>query len=157
MKKFFIIVVLAIISTNVFSTEVMVNDTTALTFNKVYEDVKEGIQGLAVALKEPAEHVYKIIVKQQLIHSIGFATVLLLSVVGFILLYKSIKFINQPAPQNSNYSRVDLDEGWIILPIAIGLTSIVFFIIGMLSFDTILTGIINPEYGAITDIMNFIK
>ena len=152
MKKFFIIVVLAIISTNVFSTEVAVNDTTALTFNKVYEDVKEGIQGLAVALKAPAEHVYKVVVRQQTINSISYllaCLILILPIFTFNWWRSAIK---------SAIEKDDDETGWVmgllllcILPALVGGIGLA------VTTSDIITGFINPEYGAIRDVMNFIK
>lgn len=54
------------ISTVVNNVDSIVSaQTESLTFAKVYDDVKAGISGLAVALKAPAEHVYEVLVKQQ--------------------------------------------------------------------------------------------
>ena len=152
MKKFFIIVVLAIISTNVFSTEVAVNDTTALTFNKVYEDVKEGIQGLAVALKAPAEHVYKVVVRQQTINSISYllaCLILILPIFTFNWWNSAIK---------SAIEKGDDETGWLmgIILLCI-LPALVGGIVLAVAMPDIITGFINPEYGAIRDVMNFIK
>lgn len=73
-KAFFIIIVISLmtVTVNAGNTATDSNakaDSTSITFTKVYNDVKEGINGLAIALKEPAEHVYKIFVKQQLIEN----------------------------------------------------------------------------------------
>lgn len=39
-------------------------DTSKLSAKMVYDDAKEGIKGLAKALKAPAEHVYSVLIKQ---------------------------------------------------------------------------------------------
>lgn len=148
MKKFFIIVVLAIISTSVFSTEVVVNDTTILTFNKVYEDVKEGIKGLALALKEPAEHVYEIVLRQQTINSISYLLVWLILITPIFTFNWWKKAINES----------DDETGWVVGHIFLCILPVVVGFIGLLvTIPDIITGFINPEYDAIKDIMNFIK
>ena len=138
------------------TTETAVPDTTAVTFTQVYNDVKEGITGLATALKEPAEHVYQVLIKQQIVKAwMG----VMVAVFMFLLIFICIKFA---------FNIEDWDNGTVFegkspaslgLFIVFGFTSLVFltaFFAGD-SFNNILQGFANPEYGAIKDIMSFIK
>ena len=156
MKKFFIIVVLAIISTSSFSTEVVVNDTTALTFNKVYEDVKEGIQGLAVALKAPAEHVYSILIKQQYVKAVVGLFIIVLTLMFILLTFKY-------AANIKDWNDGEAYEGKPSYSLAVFVACAIFsffFLIGTFAggfYIDVFQGFINPEYGAIKDIISFIK
>ena len=155
-KTFFIIIAISliaitvnatIIDTTSTSTVVKADSTTALTFNKVYENVKEGIQGLASALKAPAEHVYEVLIKQQLVNS-WFGTILI--IVLLVLLFISIQYLKDC---NNNEDIKDLTGPILLVIIASVVTFVVFIVVG----PDILTGFFNPEYGAIKDIINFIK
>ena len=148
MKKLFFILFMFVSFAVNAESNVVSNDSTALTLNKVYEDVKEGIQGLAVALKAPAEHVYKIIVKQQVVNSVSYLITWLILLLPLI----TIKWwlINLEEASDS--------IGWFIGFIFIVIVPAIIGIIGLaVTSSEIITGFVNPEYGAIKDIMSFIK
>jgi len=167
MKKLFLILS-AVFCTLIVSANdtIPIPDTSAVTFSKVYNDVKEGIAGLATSLKAPAEHVYEILVKQQVVNattSLIFCVFMLL--LGCILFYTGYRiYVNY----NENYNRIndykfghrryDMDEGyWTIFLIVGG----IIFAVGLIGLTveskSIITGFFNPEYGAIKDIISFIK
>ena len=157
MKKLFLILSVVFCSLIVSANDIVpIPDTSAITFSKVYNDVKEGIAGLATALKAPAEHVYEILVRQQIIYSLIHLIVLLIGLIGLILTWKYILWINTPKADDKN-SRVYYDENWAFFPAILGIISIIMFGIGLINIDVIFTGFLNPEYGAIKDIINFIK
>ncbi len=126
-------------------------DTSSVT-NKIYNDVKSGIVGLASGLKVGAEHVYMVLVKQQVVNSIIYCVFFLL---GLILI---ANFIN----------RYKSDEKWVTAsredPSFLGvirgaqvIVGSVLFIVGLFNIDIMITGVVNPEYGAIKEILTFIK
>lgn len=158
MKKIIVLVVFAVFTISGFAKEIEASlpDTTAVTFTQVYKDVKEGITSLALALKVPAEHVYQVLIKQQIVKAwMG----ILVAVFMFLLIFICIKFA---------FNIEDWDNGTVFegkspaslgLFIAFAFISLVFlttFFAGD-SFSNILQGFVNPEYGAIKDIMSFIK
>jgi len=129
-------------------------DSLNLTFKEVYSDIKEGLQGLGAALKVGSEHVYEVLIRQQYVYAISYSFLPLLFII-FILWFKS------------NYSKAkwysgyrDTEDDWnkyATLTIVTGIMSLVFLIASIHNFHAIVTGFINPEYGAIKEIINFIK
>ena len=141
-----IIVLLIAIS---FGLHSMAQDTLphkdSLTMLKVYGDIKAGVIGMAKALKAPVEHVYAIIVRQQLVNSITLIVVLLAGL-GFLLFtYKKISTVDE------------LSEGQILITVVTGTAGFIMMLIGLFCIDDIITGFVNPEYGALKDIINFVK
>jgi len=51
---------------------------TSSNFKMLYQDVKEGLSGLATGLKVGVEHVYIVLVKQQIVNSITWVIIYLL-------------------------------------------------------------------------------
>lgn len=146
----------ATVDTSSVTTELTIPDSTKLTAKEVYEDIKAGITGLATALKTPAEHVYAILCKQQIVKAVIGIFMFLIPLIFIICSLRYGSFV------------VDWDE-WIIKdgrsqfsPVIfftcgiIGIIFMIIFFIGGYHLD-ILQGFINPEYGAIKDIANFIK
>lgn len=121
-------------------------DTSKLTAKHVYDDVKGAISGLADALKVGAEHVYVVLIRQQIVDSILW---LLVGILGFIFLAMVPKWSK----------KADWEDGNIYCGFAIGggIFGAIMIICFIFSLDTIVTGFINPEYGAIEDIFSFIK
>jgi hypothetical protein len=127
-------------------------DSSKLTALKIYEDVKAGVSGLAKSLKVPAEHVYTVLVRQQIVHSCVW--LILLIIAGLMLLFFS------KGSRNKEERWINDDggpEAIIFLRIFQILCGIILFVASVVNIDTIFTGFINPEYGAIKDIISFIR
>jgi TRAP-type C4-dicarboxylate transport system permease small subunit len=130
------------------------NDPTEVTFSQVYNDVKGALSGVSDALKVGAEHVYEILVRQQLINSITHLIVILIlslsSYLGLKYVYKNMYTIDELGNKEFN-------EG--VIPVAIICAFLFVFAIinACIHTETILTGFLNPEYGAIMEIKSFIK
>lgn len=127
-------------------------DSSKLTVSKVYNDVKAGISGLASALKVRAEHVYEVMVRQQVVESITNITKYLIFGiiiwVCFRLVFKHLK----KDPHN------DLEDAEAGVPFFIGIIFLIIWVIIFIStINETVTGFVNPEYGAIKAIINFIK
>jgi hypothetical protein len=148
MKKLFVIIMLVIVATIYSNATEVVTDSTQVTFSKVYNDVKEGLSGLATALKAPAEHVYTILVKQQLVNSVSLLIICLLLISPSF----TCKFWLKQC-KNDPYN-VGWEFGLVIIGVIIPLIGIIILAAGM---PEIIMGLFNPEYGAIKDIMNFIR
>lgn len=142
-------------------------DSSQVTFSKVYSDVKGGIQGLAASLKVGAEHVYGILVKQQVVISVVYLVMLGISILLFVFSIRRCKKIGWSA--ESYYESHWRDRGGFaawksdqfgfinVIVIVSTIVSCILFSVGMYHLDTIVMGIINPEYGAIQDIVSFVK
>ena len=128
--------------------EVSVPDTTAVTFTQFYNDVKEGITSLSIALKVPAEHVYDVLVKQQLVNSIVYSLFFLGTIILTFVFINLYKIGNEEEWENTSVLV------WFII---ISVFLLIFIIAFMANLSNIIQGFINPEYGAIKDIMSFIK
>jgi hypothetical protein len=156
MKKIIMLVVFAAFTISGFAKEVEVSlpDTTKVTFTQVYNDVKDGITGLATALKEPAEHIYKLMVKQQFVNSITYCMFPLLSIVFIIV---SVPFLKKSKWGYSWVIEEKRFNRYAALSIITISLSIVLLIISFALTDDIITGFMNPEYGAIKEIITFVK
>lgn len=164
MKKLLIMALLSLISTLSYSNNTndtlppkipetalkAVSDSSTLSFKEVYSDVKEGLKGLSGALKVGTEHVYEVLVKQQYINSISNLLLIIILIVAWIPFFKIFLYGKDP-------KRGDWEEMLIPYTIFVGGTLMCLTIYQFLKIHTIITGFINPEYGAIQDIMNFIK
>ncbi len=134
-----------------------------LTKEKIYSDVKDAIGQIGAALKVGAEHVYEILVKQQIANSIinivVYITFAILIIIGYNVSKNTYK--GHLALCNKEYN-TDLDrtpKG--ILAVILSILTIVLCIGEVVIFvNTIsetVTGFINPEYGAIKEIISIIK
>lgn len=131
-------------------------DTSKLTAKYVYEDMKagfqnatEGIVELASKLEGPAKRTYGIYVQQQKIKGITHG------VVAIFLVLLGILFVMP------NYGRADWNGAGnkYVFPAVVGIILCAAAFIVMLTFfaGSGLAKVINPEYYAIQDILDFIK
>lgn len=118
-------------------------DTAKLTLGKVYSDVKAGINGLAQSLKVPATHVYGVMVKQQTVSAI---TWLIVDIFLFLvaLFFAIVWGIDKSEDKNE----------WWGVPVVF---FCIFLIFIFFNLSDIIGGLINPEYGAIKEIISFVK
>jgi putative Mn2+ efflux pump MntP len=163
MKKL-LFIVLSVISINCFSQDTakisILPDSTKITFGKVYSDVKAGLSGLSSALKVGAGHVYEILVRQQIVNSI---TNILLYILGvFIIVYFAKNFqkaYKRTQDKQDDWYKDELEDHFSLIGNLI-ISLMLFLIVGIsicASITDTITGFINPEYGAIKEIINFVK
>lgn len=172
MKKSTILLFFSIfITTTIFSQEIVdakkteISNNVVDVVNTVFDKTTEAITQLASALKVPTDHVYTILIKQQLVQSLSS---LLVSIFVILLGLLIVKFTYRDwdnknkqwramNDRSDDYNHWDLDDGGWIYLVPLGfLISLVGIIVLCASFNNIITGFINPEYGAIKDIMNFL-
>ncbi len=161
MKKLFLILfgVIMTLQLNAFSVDSTITKTkeavktgitdidTSSNFHAIYNDMKDGIVAMAKALKVGAEHVYYVLVKQQIVYSIVWTIVLLSSLFILMNALKAVK-------NNEIQENITLLGVIRVIQFMIGG---IFFIVGIYHIDTIVTGFINPEYGAIQEIIKMVK
>lgn len=134
------------------STLKAIKDTSEVTFSKVYNDVKTGINAVASALKVGAEHVYEVLVKQQVVNAIVWILIGVLPLLLLLVFGKSVwKWASIQEKEHDA-------EGFA------GFCAFLFYcftiipsIILMFHIDIVVTGFVNPEYGALQEIMSWIK
>jgi hypothetical protein len=126
-----------------------------VTFSTVYNDVKAGLAGLASSLKVGVEHVYKVLVRQQYVKAITYSLLSLIGLIGIMYAINTgIKTASLDKDDRKNNNLIGF--GW-LRTVVIGVMSIVLFICGAIYLDQIVTGFVNPEYGAIKEIIDFVK
>jgi hypothetical protein len=122
-------------------------DTSGL-YRQIYTDVKSGLSGLADGLKVGVEHVYAVLVKQQVVKSITNIIVL------FTFVFLAFLFANKVYPWATENEKSS--DGFSLVIYGFGIFLIL--IPAMIEIGTLektVTGFINPEYGAIMQIMEW--
>jgi len=160
------------VSNVVDSTSAALNsvDTSSVT-KQIYSDFKSALGAIGSALKVGVEHVYMILVKQQVVKSIvnvGLWAFLLIIVIVLFTKANKLYFVHLAQcgykPDGSGQSRRNID----MEDTSLGVASVVLFILGIVflvssvificnSYTETITGFVNPEYGAIHEIMDHIK
>jgi len=120
---------------------------TSRVSKEMYHDFRNGVIAMAEALKTGVEHVYKILVIQQYVHSIVYILIVLILVIVPLTYFKRMRLWASTSTTNENGAWI----AWVlcsILPLVAG------FILFVSTATTIVTGFVNPEYGAMKDIVN---
>lgn len=146
MKKFFAMFLLMFTITVAQANDSTAVVTTELTKETVYNDVKDVIKSLAENLKVGTEHVYGILVKQQLVRSITWLIIITFMTLGSIWGYKAANKLHDKD-----------EEAAVPAFIFWGVGTAVCLVVAIIHLDVVVTGIINPEYGAITKIVSMIR
>jgi len=127
-------------------------DSAKLTAYMVYSDIKSKIEGLGAGLKIGAEHIYSVFVRQQLVNSIVYCSFAIVSFLTLSSFFRGAKRKDEPWSDESGG------------PTSVGIFRVIQMIIGIIMFILVLifsrdiiTGFVNPEYGAIKEIIGFIK
>lgn len=124
---------------------------TSSTFKAMYSDFKQGIVALASSLKVGAEHVYGVLVRQQVVYAIVY---LVLSIIGFILI---LNWIKKYKDDKEEWVGNEEPTGLGVIRIIQIVVAFIMIFIGIVNIDLIMTGFINPEYGAIQDVIEMVK
>lgn len=138
----------------------VIPDSASLTFKEVYSDIKSGIGALASALEVGAEHVYTILVRQQIAVSIYYSSMLF---IGMVLIVMGCNSISKSAwgdpthytddEKDSKYYKGYAFNRYAIFSILFNFIGIIILFIGLINIDLIVNGFVNPEYGAIKEIL----
>jgi len=153
-------------ATSTVTTTLNTVDTSSLG-KEIYDDFKAGIEGLASALKVGATHVYEVLVKQQFVYSIIYLITYLLFLITIIALYRITKSTYRAhrilcGYKDSEAGSPDIaDSAKGILSVILTVVAIIMFIMLIVvienTIESVVTGFVNPEYGAMKDIINFTK
>ena len=122
---------------------------TSSNFKMVYTDIKDGITALALGLRVGAEHVYMVLVKQQIVYAIVYL------LVGLFALFLIVNWINGYKDKQKWYDD-DITGLGIIKTIQIVIGGIML-VVFLFHIDSIVMGFVNPEYGAIQEIIDIVK
>lgn len=138
------------LKTNAINTAKAI-DTSSVS-KQLYTDLKSGLVGIAGALKVGAEHVYEVLVRQQVVNSILY---LLCGVLAFIFI---INFISKNKSDEKWFNNdIDFITKLGFIRIIQSIISFILLLVFLFHLDNIVTGFINPEFGALEQIMNWVK
>lgn len=165
MKRLLMIIMLALTMSNAsaLSVDTVVHNAkanvdtvisivdTSSTFKQFYSDLKSGILAIASALKINSEHVYGILVRQQVVSTITWLVTLFIGIVLVFIFVKAAKNKDEEWEINGDPTLLG------VMRVIMGVIGLIAIIAGLINTSTIISGLINPEYGAIQDIMHFIK
>jgi len=144
MKKLFSLLLFCGIICAYTNTYAAKMDTTQITSAQMYQDIETAINTLATELKVTADHVYGVLIRQQTINAIHIIIIdALLLIFSIICIIVCIKNVN-----------TDLTE---VMIATTAISSIITIIVMAGTLPSMLTGFVNPEYGAIQDIMRMIR
>ena len=126
-------------------------DSAKATFHQVYQDVKEGLTGLAEGLKVGVQEVWRILVLKQfaiaVLNSLIFIGSIILTIVFLVGMKKLYILCNSEG-----------DHPGFIMPCILGsMGCLTLFIFSLFGLEQAVLGFIVPEYGAIQEIMSFVK
>jgi len=125
------------------TTEAVNQSTKEVNATVIY--FTEKLEELAKSLKVPAEHVYQVLVKQQTVKAYSvLVSIIVLLIVLFLVINR---FIKVGAFEEEGFWNVG---GFVIILI----TSILLTIATLWFIFNGFTGILNPEYGALKEIMD---
>lgn len=147
---------------NVISNQdvVSIPDTGKVTMSVVYKDIKSAIVGLADGLKVGTEKVFVILVKQQVVIAITDLILILTFISLTTICFRSfLKYKNYCYDKKHEWYKNRYDDHFeiifsIILAIIFFVISIVFIITDI---NNIITGFVNPEFGAIDRILEIVS
>jgi uncharacterized membrane protein YidH (DUF202 family) len=160
MKKLFFLLSLMICITAYpaqDSAKYVTNSNVEKLADKYIDKISTSLAALAQGLKQPAEHVYKVLVRQQVVQSISFLVFPILAIICVCLI---IKYGAKSKWQEFSSYKNNEADAWnkaatitLISSILLG----VFILITCLLFNIIIQGFFNPEYGAIQSIISVFK
>jgi hypothetical protein len=125
---------------------------TSSNFKHIYTDIKTGITALAQGLKVGVEHVYMVLVKQQIVNSVVYLFMFILAIVSIIICYKQWGKI-EVVENGSEVKEVRPLVG----TITFGALGFILSLVFLFNIDTMIMGFVNPEYGAIQQIISVVK
>lgn len=152
-----------VVSTLIDSTKQMVTEfkdstvktikeiDTSSTFRLMYTDFKQGVIALGSVLKVGAEHVYGVLVRQQIVYGIIY---LLFLICGVLLTYNWIKKYKD---KNEDWTNGQDPTGLGIVRTIQIIIAFIFIFIGTFNIDKTITGFVNPEYGAIEEVIKMVE
>lgn len=149
----FIIAMVITFTVNAQKKDSTKQDSTKVTASQVYKDVKNVLGELGKALKVGSEHVYEVLVKQQIVNSIVW---LILGVMATVLLF--LGYFQIKAVKWDKYSDGPVENTTINLLFGIGelIVGVIMTMFFVFHIDVIVMGFTNPEYGALKDILSLI-
>ena len=111
---------------------------------QIYQDVKSALQQLADALGVASEHLWAILVKQQLVEAIAHSLFIPATIITGYFFFIAIKKVNQ-------------DDNYIPVVVLSGILFIACLFVFIATLSQVFMGFLNPEYGAFQEIKEILK
>lgn len=111
--------------------------------------VESALTEVAKGLKVGAESVWKILVKQQLVWSFCY----LIGIIVTILSWVNFYYRFNKGQENAKTNQGDWKEADGVLVIVLFIISVALSILSIMNIEAMMTGFINPEFGAIRNIV----
>lgn len=134
-------------------------DTAKVTASKVYNDVKGALSSLGSLLKTGSEHVYGVLVRQSVVDSVAWIVIDIVLIIATILVIKNTFRLLSNFKNGGKWQHDEWDEHgssifFCVLSLALFVATTVCIIA---SANTIITGFVNPEFGALKTIFELIN
>lgn len=130
-------------------------DTSKITVTKVYGDVKTALVALGSALKVGTEHVYKVLVTQSIVEALVYVVLFILGIIASLICYNRVK------KALLEYESEDGDDGKgntnVVFAVVWGIAGVIMLMVFVFNLGATITGLFNPEYGALNKIISLIK
>ncbi len=131
----------------------MKSDSTEVLYERVYDDFTEALSAIGDSLAIGAEHVYAILVRQQIVNAYVWCFIFLISSIIMIICLTILFNIlgdshGDPEPKSMPK---------FVASIIVGILNCILFITCLVQMNIVFTGFFNPEYGAIKELMNLIR
>lgn len=128
-----------------------------VTQREVYNDIKQFITQLAESLSTTSEYLFSILTRQAVVHgAIGLILEILVFIGTGIWISKCLKFYAWAKKLDKEETYGDNDLGYFLF-YASGFIIALLFITAICNMQDTLTKVINPEYWALREILDFIK
>jgi hypothetical protein len=166
MKKFLIVFIGLTLTINLFGQnekDTVINNKVSevtSTVNQVIDGIERisgnvwsALEELAKALEVPAKHVYTVVIKQQIVKSITEVITFVILPLIFLIFWYHLATIKWKLFTEKTMEHT---EGWSlsgVLPIIICSCIILFGA----DWSIIITGFVNPEFGALQDVTEMVK
>ena len=161
-KLYILGLILSLVSISVSATPLTAQlDSTKLNKELLYKDAKDVVKYLTgtadsvvsksvVVLANTSNHVWDILVRQQLVKSIAIL-ISILVYIGLIYFYKSqlVKTVERVKTEQDEWNKSEI---W--FAVLGGIVVLALAIFNISHFETMITGFINPRYGAMMEILN---
>lgn len=123
---------------------------------KAFEKVTEYIDSIAAKMGVAAEHVYGILIRQQIAEGVAdIITAVLILIVGYIVCKYFTKLTRGKAARAKEKWITDIDDDIVVfLRYAVWVVYFVLAIIAVCTVPGAITKLINPEYYAIKEILD---
>ena len=163
MKK--IILLLTFVAMTAFSfsqedtSELVTDSNVEKLVDKYSAKLEASIISLAETLKQPAEYVYEVLIKQQYVKAYA-SIVPWIIFIGLLpifisLMKKGLILKNDNYGNEHNYFYYN--DSFTVITVVVGILTIASLIAGAICLQYVIQGFINPDFGAMQDIVNMIK